>query len=65
MGFQIKAYDSAQLWFSLIFSLSLVSTNTITSVNKVCLNKPYSKIWTCKHLSDICPVKNGLKGGDA
>jgi len=33
----------------------------ITSVDKVCLNKTYSKIWTCKPLSDVFPIKNGLK----
>jgi hypothetical protein len=33
----------------------------ITAVNKVCLNKTYSKIWTCKLLF---PIKNGLKEED-
>jgi len=28
----------------------------------VCLNKTYSKIWTCKPLLDMFPIKNGLKG---
>ena len=31
----------------------------------MCLNKTYSKIWTCKPLSDMFPIKNGLKGGGA
>jgi hypothetical protein len=31
----------------------------------VCLNEMYSKIWTCKPLSDMFPIKNGLKEGDA
>jgi hypothetical protein len=25
----------------------------------------YSKFWICKHMSDISPMKNGLKGGDS
>jgi hypothetical protein len=37
----------------------------ITAVNKVCLNKMYSKIWTCKPLSDMFAITNGLKEGDA
>jgi hypothetical protein len=32
---------------------------------KVCLDKTYSIIQVGKHLSDIFPIKNGLKQGDA
>jgi hypothetical protein len=28
---------------------------------KMCLNEAYSRVWAGKHLSDIFPVKNGLK----
>jgi hypothetical protein len=31
---------------------------------KLCLNKTYSKVRTCKHLSDNFPVQNCLKQGD-
>ena len=60
MGFQMKAYDSVQWRFSKIFSLSLVSIQNYP-VNKVCLYNTYSKIWTCKPLFDMFPIKNGLK----
>jgi len=31
---------------------------------KMCLNKMYSTIWVGKHLSDMFPIRNGLKQGD-
>jgi hypothetical protein len=31
----------------------------------MCLNETYSKVRTCKHLSDSFPIQNGLKQGDA
>jgi hypothetical protein len=35
------------------------------SLIKMCLNETYSRVWVCKHLSDMFPIKNGLKQGDA
>jgi hypothetical protein len=32
---------------------------------KMCLNKTYSKVRIGKHLSDMFPIQNGLKQGDA
>jgi hypothetical protein len=32
---------------------------------KICLNETYSRVWGCKHLSDMFPVTDGLKKGDA
>jgi len=32
---------------------------------KMCLNETYSRLRVCNHLSDIFPIKNGLKHGDA
>jgi hypothetical protein len=32
---------------------------------KMCSNETYSKIHIGKHLSGVCPIKNGLKQGDA
>jgi hypothetical protein len=31
----------------------------------MCLNETYSKVSTCKHLSDSFLIQNGLKQGDA
>jgi len=32
---------------------------------KMCLNETYSTAWVGKYLSDMFPIKNGLKHGDA
>ena len=32
---------------------------------KICLNETYSKVWVGKHWSNMFPIKNGLKQGDA
>ena len=32
---------------------------------KMCPNETYSKVWVGKHLSDMFPIRNGLKQGDA
>ena len=31
----------------------------------MCLNETYSRVWVSKHLSDMFPIWNGLKQGDA
>jgi len=58
----IKAYDSVRrdvLYNILIwFGISLTLLKLIT----VCANETYSKAWIDKHLSDVFPIKNGLKG---
>ena len=32
---------------------------------KICLNETYSTVRVCKHLSDMFPIRNGLKQRDA
>jgi len=32
---------------------------------KICLTEMYSRVWVGKHLSDMFPIRNGLKQGDA
>jgi len=32
---------------------------------KMCLDETYSRFWVGKNLSDMFPIKNGLKQGDA
>jgi hypothetical protein len=34
-------------------------------MTKICLNETYSKVRIGKHLSDMFPIRNGLKQGDA
>jgi len=31
----------------------------------MCLNEIYSRVWVGKHLSDMFPIRNGLKQEDA
>ena len=31
----------------------------------MCLNETYSRVRVSKHLSDMFPIRNGLKQGDA
>ena len=31
----------------------------------MCLNETYSTVWVGKHLSDMFPIRSGLKQGDA
>jgi hypothetical protein len=37
----------------------------LVRLSKVCLNKIYSKVCIGKHSSDMFPIQNGLKHGDA
>ena len=37
----------------------------LVSLIKMCLNETYSRVWVSKHLSDMFPIKDGLKQGDA
>jgi len=32
---------------------------------KMCVNEMYSRVWVGKNLSDMFPIRNGLKHGDA
>ena len=36
----------------------------LVKLMKLCLNETYSRIWGGKQLSDMFPIKNGLKQGD-
>jgi hypothetical protein len=37
----------------------------LVGIIKMCLNETHSRVQACKHLSDMCPIRNGLKQGDA
>ena len=37
----------------------------MVSLIHMCLNETYCRIRVCKHLSEMFPIKNGLKKGDA
>ena len=48
----------------IIFSLSLVSPMKWVRL-KMCLNETHSRVRVGKNLSDVLPIRNGLKEGDA
>jgi len=37
----------------------------LVRVIKMCLTESYSRVWAGKNLSDMFPIRNGLKQGDA
>ena len=37
----------------------------LVSLVKMCLTETYSRVWVCKNVSDVFPIRNGLKQGDA
>ena len=37
----------------------------LARLKKMCLNETYSRVQVGKYLSDMFPIKNGLKQGDA
>jgi len=39
-------------------------TMKLVRLIKMCLNETYSRVWVGKYLSDMFPIKNGLKQGD-
>jgi len=49
----------------IIFSLNLVSPTKLVRLIKMCVNETYSRVRVGKHLSDIFPIRNSLKQGDA
>jgi hypothetical protein len=53
-----KAYDSVQR--EVLFEVPM----KLVWLNKMCLNKTYSKVRTGTHLSDNFPIQNRLKQGD-
>jgi len=59
-----KAYDSdmKEVLYNILieFGISIKLVRLI----KVCLNETYSRVQVGKNLSDMFPIRNGLKQGD-
>jgi hypothetical protein len=57
-----KAYDSViggEVLHNILIPMKLAR------LIKMCLSETYSRVWVGKHLSDMFPIRNGLKQGDA
>jgi len=48
----------------IIFSLEFGIPMKLLRLIKVCKTETYSKVWVGKNLSDMFPIRNGLKQGD-
>jgi hypothetical protein len=61
----MKAYDSVktEVLYNILIEIGIPMK--LVRLTKMCLNETYSKVWVGKHLSDMFPIWNGLKQGDA
>jgi hypothetical protein len=59
-----KAYDSVrrEVLYNILIELGIA--RKFVRLIKMCLNDYYSRVRVGKYLSDIYPMKNGLKQGD-
>jgi hypothetical protein len=60
-----KAYDSVRREVLYNIRIEFDIPMKLARLVKVCLTETYSRVWVGKNLSDMFPVRNGLKQGDA
>jgi hypothetical protein len=60
-----KAYDSVGREVLYNILIEFVIPVTLIGLIKMCLNETHSRVQVSKHMSDVFPVRNGLKQGDA
>jgi len=60
-----KAYDS--VWREVLYSILIEFDIPMKLIRliKMCVNEMYGRVWVGKNLSDMFPIKNGLKQGGA
>jgi hypothetical protein len=60
-----KTYDSVrrEVFYDILVEFGIPVK--LVRLIKMCLNKTCSRIRVGKHLSDVFPIRNGLKQGDA
>ena len=60
-----KAYDSVRREALYNILMEFGTPKKLIRLIKMCLTETYSRVWVGKNLSDIFPIRNGLKEGDA
>ena len=60
-----KAYDSVrrEVLYNILSKFGIPMK--LVRLMKMCLTETYSRVWVGKNLSDIFPIRNGLKEGEA
>ena len=60
-----KAYDSVrrEVLYNILIEFGI--PKKLVRLVKMCLTETYSRVWVGKNLSEIFPIRNGLKQGDA
>ena len=59
-----KAYDSVGREVLYIILIEFNIPMKLVRLIKMCLNDTYSRFWVGKNLSDMFPIRNGLKQGE-
>ena len=60
-----KAYDSVRREVLCNIYMEFGIPKKLIRLRKMCLTETYSRVWAGKNLSDMFPIKNGLKQEDA
>jgi hypothetical protein len=60
-----KAYDSVRMKVLYNILIEFGIPMKLVLLIKMCLNETYSRVQVGKHLSDMFPIKKGLKQTDA
>jgi len=63
-GRSILKVSNTLLKSAVLFAFAAVCRNETVKANKNCLSETYSTVREGKHLSDMLPIRNGLKQGD-
>jgi hypothetical protein len=60
----MKAYDSVrrEVLYNILIQFGI--PRKVVGLIKMCFNETYSRVHTCKNLSDKFNIQNGLKQGD-
>ena len=60
-----KAYDPVRREVLCNILIECGIPMRLVKIIKICLNETYSRVWVDRHLSDMFPIKNGFRKGDA